>query len=56
MTNEKKIAVWGLGKHAIKRILPAIVNVKGLKLVGVCSREVSVVEECSKNMKMHWVD
>jgi len=32
------IVVWGLGRHAIKNILPAIINCRGLKLYGVCSR------------------
>ncbi|MDC0969291.1 Gfo/Idh/MocA family oxidoreductase [Alphaproteobacteria bacterium] len=50
MSNTKKIAVWGLGKHAIKRILPAIANVQGLQLLGVCSRNDSVVKECAESM------
>lgn len=50
ISNVKKIAVWGLGKHAINRILPAISKVKGLRLVGVCSRNETVVKGCAKNM------
>ena len=53
MLNVKKIAVWGLGKHAINRILPAINEVNGLKLVGVCSRKKNVVKECAENMDCH---
>ena len=53
MLNVKKIAVWGLGKHAINRILPAISEVKGLQLVGVCSRSESVVKECAENTNCH---
>ena len=50
MMNVKKIAVWGLGKHAINRILPAIKEVNGLELVGVCSRNETVVREYSKKL------
>ena len=50
MSDTKKIAVWGLGKHAINRILPAISKVKDLRLVGVCSRTESLVKECAENM------
>lgn len=32
------IAVWGLGRHALKNVLPAIERFRGLELVGVCSR------------------
>ena len=53
MLNVKKIAVWGLGQHAISRILPAIREVSGLRLVGVCSRTESVVKECAENMNCH---
>jgi len=57
MSDIKKIAVWGLGKHAISRILPAIRQVSGLRLVGVCSRTESVVKECSESMNCHgWVN
>jgi dTDP-3,4-didehydro-2,6-dideoxy-alpha-D-glucose 3-reductase len=57
MPNIKKIAVWGLGKHAISRILPAISEVNGLRLVGVCSRKESVVKECAEKMNCHgWTD
>ena len=34
-----KLAVWGLGAHAFKNVLPAIVASGAAKLVGVCSRE-----------------
>jgi dTDP-3,4-didehydro-2,6-dideoxy-alpha-D-glucose 3-reductase len=50
------VAVWGLGNHAINRILPALASIDGVKLVGVCSRNRKVVEECAKQWKCHgWI-
>ena len=50
------MAVWGLGNHAINRILPALASIDGVKLVGVCSRNRKVVEECAKQWKCHgWI-
>lgn len=46
----KNIAVWGLGRHAINRILPAIKEVDGLRLKGICSRNKIVVEKYADNM------
>ena len=45
------MAVWGLGNHAINRILPALASVDEVKLVGVCSRNRRVVDECAKQWK-----
>ncbi len=57
MVSVRKIAVWGMGKHAISRILPAISEVNGLQLVGVCSRTESVVKECVENLNCQgWTD
>ncbi len=57
MSNVRRIAVWGLGKHAINRILPAINKVNGLQLLGVCSRTESVVNECAQIMDCQsWTD
>ena len=44
-----KIAVWGLGKHAINNILPALVKNKKLKLYGIHSRNRNVVNKCIKD-------
>jgi predicted dehydrogenase len=33
------VAVWGLGTHAFKNVLPAVVASGAAKLVGVCSRK-----------------
>lgn len=38
-----RIAVWGLGRHALTKILPAIASTPGLQLAGVCSRSVEQV-------------
>jgi len=40
------VAVWGLGVHAIKNIIPAINIVNSLDLVGVYSREKNIVKDC----------
>jgi dTDP-3,4-didehydro-2,6-dideoxy-alpha-D-glucose 3-reductase len=45
------VAVWGLGNHAINRILPALASIDVVKLVGVCSRNRRVVDECAKEWK-----
>jgi NDP-hexose-3-ketoreductase len=38
-----RVAVWGLGPHALKNILPALVRSPGLQLRGVSSRNRNVV-------------
>lgn len=43
-----RVAVWGLGRHAINKILPAISSVSGLELYGVCSRNISNVSSCAE--------
>jgi len=42
------IAVWGLGNHAQNRILPALSVMDEIKLIGVCSRNIKVVEACAE--------
>ena len=42
------VAVWGLGNHAMNRILPALSAMDEVKLVGLCSRNSKVVDECAK--------
>ena len=46
-----RVAVWGLGRHAINAILPVVSTAKGLELYGVCSRNASVVSTCSEIWK-----
>jgi len=37
------IAVWGLGRHALLRVIPAIKSLKNLSLIGVYSRNTETV-------------
>ncbi|MDC0195470.1 Gfo/Idh/MocA family oxidoreductase [Candidatus Thioglobus sp.] len=39
------IAIWGLGNHAINRILPSLSKVNELCIVGVCSRNKNIVNQ-----------
>ena len=50
MSNEKinRVAIWGLGKHAIKNILPALYKTKNIEIIGVHSRNIDVVAQNSK--------
>jgi len=41
-----RVAVWGLGHHAVANILPAVAATEGLELYGVCSRSAEVVADC----------
>lgn len=43
-----RVAVWGLGRHAICNILPAVSATSGLELYGVCSRNESNVSSCGQ--------
>lgn len=38
MSFELSVAVWGLGRHAIRRVLPALVQSQMVELVGICTR------------------
>jgi dTDP-3,4-didehydro-2,6-dideoxy-alpha-D-glucose 3-reductase len=39
MRDKMKVAVWGIGRHACKRILPAVKNAKSIELIGLCTRD-----------------
>lgn len=39
------LAVWGLGRHALRTILPAVHSSSHLRLAGVCSRNAIVAEK-----------
>jgi len=41
------VAVWGLGRHALNRIIPALSSMDELKLIGVCSRNQRSVAKCA---------
>lgn len=43
-----RLALWGLGRHASDKILPAVAATEGLELYGVCSRDVSNVSTSSR--------
>jgi dTDP-3,4-didehydro-2,6-dideoxy-alpha-D-glucose 3-reductase len=51
------IAVWGLGSHARNRILPALSITAKINLIGICSRDNRVVEECVEQWNCYgWND
>ncbi len=55
--NLLNIVVWGLGNHAQNRILPALSVMDEIKLIGICSRNSKVVEECAKRWSCYgWSD
>lgn len=49
MTKGLNIAVWGLGKHALNRILPAIEDCEHLNLYGVYTRNQAVLSKASEH-------
>ena len=49
--NPTRIVVWGLGRHALKNILPAVSAASGIELYGVCSRNPDHVADCSARWK-----
>ena len=46
-----KVAVWGLGQHAIRNILPALNQSRNLSLHGVFSRDKKIVNKCAKDFQ-----
>jgi NDP-hexose-3-ketoreductase len=52
-----RLAVWGLGRHAVKNILPAVSATDGLELHGVCSRNENTVSSCAERWNCKtWTD
>ena len=45
MPDKIKLAVWGVGRHARKRILAAIDDSESLELVGLCTRDQTLGKE-----------
>jgi NDP-hexose-3-ketoreductase len=43
-----RLVVWGLGRHAVDKILPAVAATDGLELYGVCSRDAAIVADCAR--------
>jgi len=48
MINKIKLVIWGLGRHANKRILPAIENSKSVQLLGIYTRNQTFGKEEAK--------
>jgi predicted dehydrogenase len=48
-----RVAVWGLGRHAIANLLPAVRQSAGLELYGVCSRDANKVAQSSEAWSCH---
>ena len=52
-----KAAVWGLGKHAINNILPALSKSSDIDLLGVYTRDESIKKACGKDFNCKtWKD
>lgn len=45
MRDKMNVAVWGVGRHARKRILPAIKEAESVELIGLCTRDQVVGKE-----------
>jgi NDP-hexose-3-ketoreductase len=45
------VAVWGLGPHALKNILPALRVARGIELCGVCTRNSEVLTRTVKEFQ-----
>jgi NDP-hexose-3-ketoreductase len=55
--NTLGIAIWGLGNHALNRILPALSSIQELSLIGVCSRTEKKVVDCAHQWNCRgWTD
>lgn len=51
------VAVWGVGKHAINRLIPALLSLEKINLVGVCSRNLDTLRYCRSEYKCYgWSD
>lgn len=46
-----KVAVWGLGKHSINKIIPALSSSSNLTLYGVCSRNPKTIDDVSSKFE-----
>ena len=55
--NLTRIGVWGLGRHAVKNILPALASMDELTLYGLCSRNENIVFRNAKQWNCKaWTD
>ena len=46
------LVIWGLGKHAINKVLPAVHNSDKFSLYGVCTRDIEKLEEVKHSYKI----
>jgi NDP-hexose-3-ketoreductase len=52
-----RVAIWGLGRHAISKLVPAVRAAQGLSLHGVCSRDAAQVSACAESAACKaWTD
>ena len=50
------VALWGIGRHATRRLLPAIEQSKSLALVGVCTRNRDLGSTTATKMQCRYYD
>jgi len=50
MKDRMKVAVWGVGRHARKRILVAVKDAESVELIGLCTRDQAVGKEAANRM------
>ena len=50
------VALWGIGRHATRRLLPAIEQSKSLELVGVCTRNRDLGSTTATKMQCRYYD
>ena len=50
MRDKIKVAVWGVGRHARKRILVAVKDAESVELIGLCTRDQTVGREEADRM------
>ena len=46
------LVVWGLGKHAINKVIPAVQRSNRFSLYGVCSRDINILEQTQDNYQI----
>ena len=50
------VALWGIGRHAIRRLLPAIEQSEALELLGVCTRNRELGPTTATKMQCRYYD
>jgi predicted dehydrogenase len=54
MSSELLVAVWGLGRHATRRVLPALLQSEGVKLAGICTRNEEAGRAKAAELNCHY--